>query len=282
MRIHRRDILKFSAAGGGLIAGAGLLREFGLLRLPPLSRRLLAQQGADYSPLTNWLAAQNPTTTQNSLDYWNGQLVPAFNDLYSPSPVCANCDVETMGDVLNGMVPFYSQTGSPSLDQCVQTCTLINVPPPGSASQVLFQNPTSGPLTGAYNQALGYGYQITQDQVNQRATVPNISTWGSSNWIYPFTTQPMSTLCTNTANAAYAAVTYLAARKTLPPSVCNGLLAGAKGLAFASVAFLGVTVICLGAGNALCAALAYRAAVASITVGAIAVTARAIGGCAPA
>jgi hypothetical protein len=181
-------------AWGGVAAAELLQFLAGPDRIPPFVTRLFAQQSADYSDLTNWFSANSGAGS--FYDSCNKAMVSPFNNVnngtYSPD------DLDSIAGQGNLMANYSAQTGSPTLDACTQSCVMKNVPSPGSASQVLFTNPGSASLNNLYSKGQGYGYNATYGQVEGWCYVPNISTWNSSNYIYP--------LCANTSSYAIGQV----------------------------------------------------------------------------
>lgn len=212
MMTNRRDFGNLMVVGGAAVATS---REI----------LLLAQQSVDYSSLVNWFNA-NPASG-SAFDQWNVTMVPYFNNInnYTWSP----SDFSGMANSCWSIGNYFSQTGTPTLDSCTQCCVLANVPSPGSASQVLFTNPTRDNISSAYTRAQSYGYSGTCAQFGTGCSAPNITTWDSSNGYYSLCSNTSSSYF-NTAgggfqNAASAYQSYLdtGVQGKLPPQFCAAL-----------------------------------------------------------
>jgi len=197
----RRDF--FRSTGKVVISGAAALGAFSALG----ERTADAQSGsADYSDMQTW--ADNNLSQQSWLDNQNLMVAPAFNNFNSG--LCQSSDIQTIYNVCYNMYQFAQSTGSPTFDSCCQTCVLYNVPSPGSASSVLFTNPTLNNAQWIYNQAQnrGYGYDWSVGELENGLTVPNISTWNSSNPIWPLCTETLSRVYSSPLGALYRAAHY--------------------------------------------------------------------------
>ena len=228
----RRDF--FLSTGKGLISGAAALAAFSVLG----ERTADAQSGsADYSDVWSW--ADNNLNEQSWLDNQNITVAPHFNSINNGTFTAD--DIGAIRGAAYNMQGFAYNTGNPTFDACCQACVLYNVPSPGSASSVLFTNPTLDDVQWIYNQAQsrGYGYNWTVGQLDGALTVPNISTWDSSN--------PFYTLCTETCSSVFgnAVPHFLAASEAvrhdtlLSASDCSGLSAFA-GVATATGVMFGI------------------------------------------
>lgn len=157
--------------------------------LPSFATTAYAQQSADYSDLTNWF--QSNGGAYSYYDGCNTSMVSSFNRMnvgtWSPD------DITVIANIANQMANYSYGSGNPTLDACTHMCAMKNVPSPGSASAVLFTNPSSSEINGRYSESQNYGYNATYDQIAGDIYVPSISTWNASNYFYPLCTEAAST-----------------------------------------------------------------------------------------
>lgn len=187
--------------------------------------------------MQNWFDANPGAGSQ--LNTFNQQLVPHFNNIsendYTPT------DISDAGDVAYSLENYFSQTGNPTLDWCVQSTILANVPSPGSASSVLFTEPTSTVLDDTYNQEQSYGYNMTYDQLAAKANIPNLSTWNTSNPLYWLCSNYCSSFLKTLSNGFFLAGGYMQTHDAYEKSLACQDLGEASNWAFgAAVSFLGL------------------------------------------
>jgi hypothetical protein len=199
MGINRRHFGRLLIAGGGALAAGELVRLAG-----PRETMLFAQQSADYSEIADWFNANPGAGSQ--FNAYNQELVPYFNNINNDG--YTGSDLGGAGDVAYSLGNYFNQTGSPTLDWCMQQCALANVPSPGSASSVLFTEPTSTVVEDTYSQAQNYGYNISYNQLAGVANVPNLSTWNTSNWFYPLCSYLCSSYLHTQADGLFYAEAY--------------------------------------------------------------------------
>ncbi len=208
-------------SGGALAAGE-------LVRLAtPRESLLLAQETANWTEMQSWFEANTGGGSQ--FNTYNQQLVPHFNNIYNKT--YTPTDISDAGDVAGALADYFSQTGNPTLDWCAQSSILANVPSPGSASSVLFTEPTSTDVGDVYNQAQSYGYDITYDQLAALASIPNLSTWPTNNPFYPLCTNYCSSYLTQLSKGFFLAGGYLQTHDSFEKSLsCQDLIEGREAI----------------------------------------------------
>ncbi|MDE3178136.1 MAG: hypothetical protein KGM47_00640, partial [Acidobacteriota bacterium] len=126
-------------------------------------------------------------------------------------------DLRSLSGVANDLGYFFYSTGSPSFDSSHMSTTLINVPSPGTAASVLFQQPQQAQVQGAYNAAINYGLNVTWGGwteisavtgVAQAGYINGLPNWSSSNPLYQLTAFTSSQAFWDGASALVAAAEY--------------------------------------------------------------------------
>lgn len=272
MKIGRRAALKVSLSlGGGL--GVELLTELThLSRFPRFARQVFAQQSADYSDMINWFSANSGAGSY--YDSCNRAMVSPFNNIYSGT--YSPDDINSIANQGNQMANYSYSTGNPTLDTCTQACVMTNVPSPGNASQVLFANPDSDQLNRLHSTTQGYGYNASYGDLAQWAYVPNVSTWNSSNYIYPLTSSTASISIGKVVSGLdEAATAYRDSQRhgggqwSLSQDQCAKLVAGIQVVGGLAIIGLGVSAFALLTGNLpVAAAVGSATAALAIVLGA--------------
>ena len=220
---------------------------------------VFAQQSADFTYLTDWFNTNSGAKSQ--LDSINSDLVTPFNS-------ANNGDLSYLGragETVKSLADYFTtQEANPALDTCSEDCVLANVPSPGSASSVLFTNPTTNQIATGYETVQGYGYNASSHQYGSAVTIPDISTWNTSNYFYPLCTYaPSYFLNKAEAGFAYAGLYQSTGNATYAETACSDLAGSVHQMASIAFNALAAAVILAAAGAEAAAVAAFALAAAA-------------------